>query len=210
MSGDRELVAAYAAGGTVAELADRFDVTQKTVRARLARAGVPPRRRGRRVRFESLNDREWLHREYIGRSRTAADIARELFCSETAVLDALRRHALPVRDRGGGARRVAMPAELTDVEWLTRRYATEGASIRRIAAELGVSASAVAGALRRAGVARRPFGNQRAAEPPPPQPLVPAARRGLGRRPVGVLADGTEYFASLGRLEFVDDGRRVV
>jgi transposase-like protein len=204
-----ELAASHAAGASVAELAERFDVTPKTVRARLARAGVPVRRRGRPVQIPQLENPAWLRGEYVDRSRTAADIARALGCSETAVLDALHRHALPVRDRGGGSRQTAMPGELTDSEWLTRRYATDGASIRRIAAELGVSASAVAGALRRAGVARRPFGNQRAPEPPQPQPLVPAPR-GLGRRPVGVLADGTAYFASLGRLEFVDDGRRVV
>ena len=140
-----ELAASYAAGASVAELAQRFDVTPKTVRARLTRAGVPPRRRGRPVQFPQLENPAWLRGEYVDRSRTAADIARALGCSETAVLDALRRHALPVRDRGGGSRRAAMPGELTDSRWLMRRYATDGASIRRIAAELGVSASAVAG-----------------------------------------------------------------
>ncbi|HET7665443.1 MAG TPA: MucR family transcriptional regulator [Mycobacterium sp.] len=204
-----DLTEAYAAGATVAELAQQLDVTPKTVRARLARAGVSTRRRGRPVQIAGLQDRQWLRREYVVRGRAAATIAREIDCSETAVLDALRRHGLEVRDRGGGSRRVAMPGELGDDEWLRQRYSGDGASIRRIAADLEVSASAVATALRRAGVTRRSFGNQRAPLLPPPQPSRAAARRG-GPRPVGVLADGTEYFASLGRLEFVDDGRRVV
>ena len=206
-----ELAAAHAAGASIAELAERFDLTPKTVRTRLAGAGVPPRRRGRPVEFPRLQDPDWLRRQYVDRSRTAADIARALGCSETAVLDALRRLALPVRDRGGGSRRGAMPAELDDVVWLHRRYAGDGVSIRQIAAELDVSASSVATALRRAGVARRPFGNQRATPASSPrQPLATAARLGSKLLALGVLADGTEYFAPLGQLDFVDDGRRVV
>ena len=204
-----DLTASYAAGASVAELADRFDVTRKTVRSRLTRAGVPPRRRGRPVQITALDDRDWLRREYVQRMRSTADIARELACSPTAVLDSLRRHRLPVRDRGGGARRDPMPAQLSNVRWLRRRYATDGASIRQIAVDLGVSASAVASALRRAGVPRRPFGNQRTALPVQPTP-EPHGRPVSESQPVGVLADGTEYFAPLGLLEFADDGRRVV
>jgi hypothetical protein len=204
---DQELAAAYAAGATVAELAKRLDVTRKTVRARLTRAGVPGRRRGRPIQIDILADQDWLRREYVQRKRSAADIARELACSPTAVLDALRRHDLPVRDRGGGNRRQPMPKELQDFTWLNRRYSSEGASIRQIAVEVNVSGSAVAAALRRAGIKRRPVGNQSAAVPV--QGPVPISRTGV-HRPLGLLPDGTGYFAQLGKLEFVEDGRRVV
>lgn len=204
----RQLAAAYAAGTTVAELADRLDVTGKTVRTRLARAGVEPRRRGRPIQITKLADVGWLRREYVERQRSAADIARDLECSETAVLDALRRHRLPVRDRGGGARRGLMPQQLSDVEWLRVRYLGDGASIRQIAAELDVSASAVAGALRRWGVPRRAFGNQPAA--PVVQVATMRSWPADDARPMGALEDGTEYFAPLGQLEVVEDGRRVL
>jgi len=178
------------------------------MRARLTRAGVPERRRGRPVQIEMLADQDWLRRQYVQQHRSAADIARELACSETAVLDALRRHRLPVRDRGGGNRRRPMPPELKDVEWLEQRYWREGASIRQIAVQLNVSGSAVANALRRTAVKRRPVGNQSA--PPPLQPRAVPSRRTAGPQPIGLLQDGTEYVAQLGKLDFVDGGRRVV
>lgn len=211
MPTDGDFVAAYVAGATISELAVRFDVTHKTVRARLARAGVPPRRRGRPVQIALLDDRAWLNSEYVEQARSARGIARDLVCSETAVLDALRRHGLPVRARGGGARRQPMPAELADVGWLRRRYTVGGASIRQIAAELDVSATAVAGALRRAGMTPQPFGDQLTATPVQPVEADIARPPAAGEpQPIGVLSDGTQYFSPLGRLEFVDDGRRVV
>jgi hypothetical protein len=101
-----------------------------------------------------------------------------------------------------------MPQRLRDEEWLRARYAS-GASIRVIAAELGVSGTAVANALRRLGVARRPTGSPRSTPTPAPDGST-ALRVGRRRRGVlGVLADGTEFYAPLGELEFVDDGTRV-
>jgi len=102
-----------------------------------------------------------------------------------------------------------MPSRLRNVDWLRQRYAA-GASIRVIAVELGVSGTAVAVALRRAGIARRPVGNTRPARVSPESalPVRPRSRR-RSSRAVGVLADGTEYFVPLGVLEFVDDDTRV-
>lgn len=208
---DVDLIDAYRAGATAAELAEHFDVTPRTVLNRLARAGVARRPRGRRGHQPRLQDRAWLVGEYGVNGRSAADVAREVGCSETAVLEALHRHGIAVRTRGGGARRAPMPAELRDAEWLSQTYAS-GLSIRLIARQLGVSGSAVAAALRRAGVTRRAVGNTR-----PPRtrhseaPIVaPVGRPGRHPQPVGMLPDGTEYFVPLGRLEFVDDGRRVL
>lgn len=212
MDDDEQMVAAYTAGASARELAERFDVTTKTVLNRLTRAGVARRPRGRRPSVTRLDDRGWLIDEYQHRSRSAADVAAEIGCSETAVLEALHRHGISVRRRGGGVRREPMPAQLGDRAWLRAHYVGAGLSIRAIAAEVGVSASAVANALRSAGIPRRPVGNTSspAGATAPPPTLLPRSGHRRGARPIGVLPDGTEYYVPLGRLEFADDDRRVL
>jgi len=153
--GREALVAAYLAGATAEELASRFGVTAKTVLNRLEAAGIDRRSRGRRP-TAVLADPDWLRTAYLEKRRTAADIAREVGCTEDAVLDALHRNAIPVRGPGGRRRPPAqMPPELADRDWLAQQYLTRSRSIRQIARSLSVSGTAVANALRRSGIRSR-------------------------------------------------------
>jgi len=209
---DTDLVAAYQAGASARELADQFGVSTKTVLNRLARAGVDRRRRGAPQLLTRLDDRSWLAAQYGHAHRSAAELAAELGCSETSVLEALHRHGITVRRRGGGNRLAPMPAQFRDPTWLRERY-DAGASIRSIAAEVGVSGSAVAKALRRADIPRRPVGNTRPQRVAPLEARVTPSgsrRSRLRSGALGVLADGTEYFVALGQLEVVDGGTRVL
>jgi hypothetical protein len=42
-------------------------------------------------------DREWLHREYVGRARSTGDIAHDCGCTDANIIYWLRRHDIPRR-----------------------------------------------------------------------------------------------------------------
>ena len=90
-----ELVALYAAGATLVELAERFGVYSRTVARHLARRSVPTRRRG--LTPEQVVEARVLYEEG---GMTQAEIAARLGAAQTTVGDALRRAGVAVRPRG--------------------------------------------------------------------------------------------------------------
>src|SRR4051794_4959075 len=116
------LTANYISGASLRELAAAADCSPGTVRARLLAAGVELRPKGGRVRYPLLEDVEWLRRRYMAERASSGTIARELGCTQEAALDALRRHAIPVRDRSDALAARHAAAELaTPRAWIAQR-----------------------------------------------------------------------------------------
>ena len=91
---------------------------------------------------------ELLTTRYVQDGASVRGVADETGHSSTGVRNALRKHGLPIRPRGGVSRSGALTAD-----YLARRYTTDAAGVADIAAETGVSASTVLRRLRDAGVA---------------------------------------------------------
>jgi orotate phosphoribosyltransferase-like protein len=152
------LAARYERDGCSAQqIADEARVSKRLVLLALDRHGIPKRRRGRRP-GDAVADAAWLRREYVDRGRTTADIATELGLADDTIRDALLRHGITPRGRGGvvGRAKPGRPAQLEDPQWLADRYWERGLSIRGVARELHVSASAVRAAMVRHDIPRRP------------------------------------------------------
>lgn len=104
---DRDLLARLYATHSAAEIARRLGVGETSVLRWLSVHGIERRAVGQKrarpskSRYPQLNDRDWLAAAYA--SRSAADIAVEVGCSEPAVLSAVRRHSLQVRAPGARA-----------------------------------------------------------------------------------------------------------
>jgi transposase-like protein len=98
-------------------------------------------------RYARLQDRRWLHAEYVVAGRSLRSIAQELGCVPSAVRKALERHGLELRQPGNpGGRR---PGELALSDAQLRRRRAAGASITQLARELGVARATVAKRLGR-------------------------------------------------------------
>lgn len=109
-----------------------------------------------------LDDREWLHDQYVASGRSSGDIADQVGCSAQTVLRALNRHGIPVRSRP------TYPL-LDDFGWLAAR-ALEGhtdAAIGELAG--GASPMTVWSARTRFGIhAGRTVARRRGREAQPP------------------------------------------
>lgn len=118
----------------------------------------------RALLLSKLNDREWLERVYVTEGRNASQVAGLLGCERSAVLDAARRHGLPVKDASEAQKaktehlgsRASRPkaqflCTLNSKEWLEARLA-EGLSVTKIAHVAGSSPPAVSVALEKAGL----------------------------------------------------------
>jgi lambda repressor-like predicted transcriptional regulator len=152
------LAARYQRDGCSAQqIAGEAGVSRRLVLIALERHGIARRRRGRRS-GSAVADAGWLRREYVDRGRTTADIAAELGLADDTIRDALLRHGITPRRRGGvaGRRKPGRPPQLEDPQWLAARYWEQRLSIRAVARELRVSASAVRAAMLRHDIPRRP------------------------------------------------------
>jgi AraC-like DNA-binding protein len=90
-------------------------------------------------------------REYVARCICGTEVVASGSAMKTG-----RKRSCGCRNQQSGSKPVFL--QLRDVAWLTKRYATEGATIVEIAAEVGCSTGAVFKALRRAEITSRPFG----------------------------------------------------
>jgi AraC-like DNA-binding protein len=133
-------------------------VTQSLIRHGIPRRpvgspkGVPSRDAGQQAAYQQLRDRDFLVRRYVEDRMTIQQIADLAGCSVARVRRALGDHGIPIRWVGRRA-----PVQV-DKGWLTRRYTTDLASIREIAAELGCSLNCVLDLLIEYGIPRRPVG----------------------------------------------------
>lgn len=87
----------YSEGMTTRQIGVNVGIPSKTVWRYLKKAGVQFRNPGHPL-IERLMNREWLEREYAGKSTTA--IAAEIGCSHRSVALWLERHGIEARDTG--------------------------------------------------------------------------------------------------------------
>ena len=125
-------------------IARYLHVDESRVQKALRDAGLPAALPSTPATFPELHDLDWM-REQL-RSRTMADIARELGCSQRSVRDAARRAG-----RIPGPPRRRRPALLNDAAWMRTELTTRSAA--DVARQLGCSSSTVLTAARRHGVA---------------------------------------------------------
>ena len=109
----------------------------------------------RRRKYTTLDDKEWLHWQYIEKKRTAQEIANIIGCHRASVTLSLQKHGIPAHSRGV---RPAHPKHLDDHAWLAEQYTTKQHSIREIASMVDRAPPTVHDALRRAGIPTRPPG----------------------------------------------------
>lgn len=133
----------HASAGTIAR---DLGVARDTVLAALRQHGIAIRARGDSQTFhvpQQLRDPDWLAARY--QHASASTIATDLGVAPSTVVNALHRHAIPVR--GPSERqRFRTPERLHDPEWLRTQYATKSGA--QIAAELDVSAPEVYAVMR--------------------------------------------------------------
>jgi transposase-like protein len=128
----------------VPRIARYLHVDERRVQRALRDLGLPARLPSTPAMFPELHDVEWMRRQL--ETRTMADIARELGCSQRSVRDAARRAG---RVPGPSPRR--RPARLDDATWLGTELTTRSAA--DVASELGCDSSTVLRAARCYGVA---------------------------------------------------------
>jgi transposase len=147
-----------------AEIAERFGVSGRTVRAWLWRLGIPlrpqPERRGRRLPPTAAE----LRRRYVADGVTIAQLAARYGVGTSTVRQWLQNAGIPRRPPG------RRPSQAPDRQELVRLYVAEGLSTTEIGQRYGVSQQTALRWLRHADVALRPQGQPtRASTPRPPK-----------------------------------------
>ncbi len=113
----------------------------------------------RAAQLDLLNDKEWLNRVYTEEGRNASQVAEFVKCANSAVLDALRRHGIPIKNLAESQRartsnhgspnprpRKEFLNTIQDKGWLSTRIA-EGNSMSDIARLAKCSPASVQWAL---------------------------------------------------------------
>jgi transposase len=145
-----------------AEIAERFGVSGRTVRAWLRRLGIPlrpqPERRGRRLPPTAAE----LRRRYVADGLTIARLAARYGVGTSTVRQWLQNAGIPRRLPG------RRPSQAPSREELVRLYVAEGLSTTQIGQRYGVSQPTALRWLRAADIALRPQGQPTRASPPRP------------------------------------------
>jgi len=76
---------------------------------------------------DTLYDEKWLINEYINKQRTAIQMAEAIGCYTSAIVDALKKHNIPIRGRQSKFEL------LKDKEWLKKKYIDEKLNLNDIA-----------------------------------------------------------------------------
>lgn len=126
-----------------AEVARMLDVSEGAVSRARRRHGLRP---ARAARYPQLDDRAWLEQRYHHDRRTQQQIADEIGCARSTVVQAMKRLGISARP----------PQEeryprLHDVAWLADQVEA-GRSPASIGAEVGCHPTTVTGAMRRYGL----------------------------------------------------------
>ena len=144
-----------------AEIAERFGVSSRTVRAWLRRLGIPlrpqPERRGRPLPPTAAE----LRRRYLADGLTIAQLAARYGVGTSTVRGWLEHAGIPRRPPG-------RPSQAPSRAELVRLYVAEGLSTTQIGQRYGVSQPTALRWLRAADVALRPQGQPPRASPPRP------------------------------------------
>lgn len=146
-------------GWSLGQIAQAAGVGRTTVRAALARQGIPrmPRRSGRPKRpnvLASADGGAWLRERYERDGWSIRQVAQTKGIGRDAVREALAQHGIK-RKRDRPPR--ALHSE-EDGKWLRERYEDEAWSGSEIARTTGFSKATVYRALIHHGIPRRPRG----------------------------------------------------
>lgn len=141
---ERELIAMYAGGANVREIAKHFRCRTTLVSEVLATTGTELKHLGPRRHPRVLGNDAKIAAEY-GQGASLAELAEQYGCSTPTIRDAVAR--------AGGSLRKGRPVFWTDERerWVVEQRKA-GRSQTSIAADLGVQQSAVSAALRRNGI----------------------------------------------------------
>lgn len=143
------------------EIAFELGCSRPSVSIALRRFGIPPRPKERK--YNRLDDREWLHSQYVVAGLTMDEIAQIIGCSVSAVFQSLREHSIIGDQNEHDHRRANTGSDknLYNRDWLAQQYKQRGA--KSIAQEIGCHLSSVYRALKRYGLigkARLPHADQ--------------------------------------------------
>ena len=96
--------------------------------------------------LEYLENKEWLHEQYITLRKSTPTIGKELGCSSNMVATYLTQHEIEIRSIRDANNIAAVYVE--DREWLYEQYITSGKTIIAIGKEIGCTPTTVANWLR--------------------------------------------------------------
>jgi len=137
------------------EIADELGCDGKTIRRWLERHDISTRDPGGSATPDRrLKGGDWLSEQYVERERTTTDIADDLGCHHSTVLEYLKKHGIEVRQKGNSP----TPERLKNGDWLRERYVEQECSSLNIADELGCCAKTVRNWLKRNGITTRGTG----------------------------------------------------
>ncbi len=152
---------------------------------------------------ETLYNPAWLADEYVGKQRSAADLAKEIGTDASAVLRRLQRYGIPVRSNSEaqlltphGGSHAPRPRKAKDTlhneGWLRERYEKEGFNASEIARLVGVEPPSVFGALRKFGIEVKTRSGAKKGKPNPNRrvPLNTACKSTLMNRANEVCPPG--------------------
>jgi biotin operon repressor len=133
---------------TLQSVADKLGASRSAVMNAMRRYGLESRNTAGKPKVEifELSDKAWLEQKYINEDLSADNIGKLLNCSETKVLNAIRKHNI--------IKEVKYP-ELKDKEWLKKKYVDENLSGQQIGELLGCTKYPVLRALRKHGLGAR-------------------------------------------------------
>lgn len=141
---------------TAGEIADELDVGKTTVVQRMDEHGIerrdPSESKLPENAAKKLRDKQWLQKRYSENRQSAVEIADDLGVSDVVVGSWLDRHGIHTRDISESRLPQTASEKLQDEDWLKARRKEDRASTYTIAEELGVSAGAVGGWLKRHGL----------------------------------------------------------
>lgn len=151
------------------EVARLLGCTKTPVLQALRRSGVQARSSQEAARTRvgmsrdvasRLDDERWLRVMYLDLGRSTRQIAETLGCDYHNVMRAIDRAGIETRDSAAATRRHFGVSDetarrLDDADWMREAYVGQMRPVVNIAAELGVSFSAVKGSLDRHGIDRR-------------------------------------------------------
>jgi len=144
------------------DIARECGVVKETIRRWLHKHDIPVRKRGPEkgrefADTEQLEDRDWLHEQYVQKEKSAGQISNEIGCGEQTVYDWLNRHGIETRDAGDvfTRRSSRVDKRLEDEQWLRKEYEQRGRAMYDIAQQLDVTAPAIKYRLDEFGIERR-------------------------------------------------------
>lgn len=146
------------------EMAEMTDVSYGAISYWMDKHDISTQDRGEAISSAKGGDRRlfdggWLRDQYHDNNRSSVDIADQLGCDKSTVLNALKRHGIETRSNSEAARLQSLrefgDRGYNDETWLRHQYHAQGKSAAQIARENGWGYDSVRRALNRHGIQTR-------------------------------------------------------